>query len=264
MIDATIGVVTWKRKDLIERCLRSIYATTALGRYRLIVVDNASNDGSVELIRSEFREVELIENPVNLGIAKPRNEILRRATGRYTIILDNDTEVLGDALDALVRTMDAHPRAAIGGPKLLNPDGTYQLSCRTFQTLGTVVFRATALGRWFPDSRWVAGHLMTDWAHDRLRSVDWVLGAGLIMRNGVVQTLGLFDEGYFYLYEEVDWCYRARRQGWEVLYVPEAQIIHLYQRTGARSFNRMTLFHIRSALRFLAKKNLLRLGLARA
>jgi hypothetical protein len=251
MKDITIGIATWNAEGLLRDCLRSIVNNVTGVTYDVVVVDNGSVDLTPEIMATEFPEFTYIRNPVNEGVAKARNKCLERVDSRYVIVLDVDTVIHPGAFEILVATMDRHPRAGVGGPRLLNPDGSLQLSCRTFQTPLTILFRGTPLGKRFPQSPFVRDHLMMDWDHDGLRPVDWLMGACHIIRREALLDIGLLDDGFFYLYEDVEYCWRAKKKGWEVIYIPKSAITHIYQRQSAASLNIMTYKHIRSILRFL-------------
>jgi GT2 family glycosyltransferase len=256
MKDITIGIATWNAANLLRECLTSIMKNVTSLTYEVVVVDNGSVDETAQIMREEFPEVIFIRNQVNEGVARARNKCLEMADSRYVILLDVDTIVLQDSFQILVEVMDQNPRVGIGGPKLLNPDGSIQMSCRTFQTPLTILFRGTFLGKLFPESRFVRKHLMTDWDHSDTRSVDWMLGACHIIRRETVENIGNLDEGFFYLYEDVEYCWRARKRGWDVLYIPQSKIIHIYQRQSAARFNIMTRRHIKSISRFMRIKYL--------
>ncbi len=251
MKDLTIGIATWNGAGLLRDCLYSIKKNVTGVSYDVVVVDNGSIDETPDIMQKEYPDFTYIRNKENEGVAKARNKCLDIVDSRYVIVLDVDTIIHPNAFETLVRIMDQHPEAGIGGPKLLNPDNSLQLSCRTFQTLFTILFRGTALGRWFPGSSFVKDHLMIDWHHNELRLVDWMLGACHIIRREALSDIGKLDDRFFYLYEDVEYCWRARLKGWKVLYIPESQITHIYQRKSAAGFNPMTFKHLKSIFRFL-------------
>lgn len=251
MKDVTIGIATWNAADLLRDCLNSISQNVSGLTYEVVVVDNGSADKTPKMMRKEFSSFTYIRNEVNEGVAKARNKCLDIAKSRYVILLDVDTIILPGSFEKLIDVMDRNPDVGIGGPKLLNPDGSLQMSCRTFQTPLTVIFRGTFLGKLFPNAASVKGHLMAEWGHMETRPVDWLLGACHVIRQEILSDIGKLDERFSYLYEDVEYCWRARKKGWQVLYIPQSQITHVYQRQSARGFNRMTLKHIRSIIRFM-------------
>ncbi|RMF84221.1 MAG: glycosyltransferase family 2 protein [Nitrospinota bacterium] len=253
MRDLTIGLVTWKARDLLQQCLDAIEANLDNLRAEVWVVDNASQDGTLELLRERYPTVSVVQNPRNRGVAPARNQIIERAQGRYLLFLDVDTRVLPGALTTLVQFMDEHPEVAIGGPKLLYGDGSLQLSCRPFPSPLHILVEGTFLRDYFPQSRWVKEYTMEEWDHAETREVDWMYGACLIVRRQALEKLGGFDEGFFYLYEDIDLCFRAKRLGMKVCYIPQAQVIHFLERERKSVFHPRIFTHIRSILRYLIK-----------
>ena len=227
MTDLSVIIVNWNVRDLLRRCLRSLYssATESGLAVQVIVVDNGSTDGSVEMVRSAFPAVHLIVNRDNRGFPAANNQGLAVAQGRYSLILNPDTEIVGDALATMVAFADAHPDVGIVGPQLLNPDGTVQSSRRRFPTLATAFFESTWLQRYGP-RRILEHYYVLDRPDDRAQDVDWLYGAAFMARREAVAQVGLLDEGYFMYSEELDWCRRFRDAGWRVVYLPTAQVIH--------------------------------------
>ncbi len=169
------------------------------------------------------------------------------------IFLDVDTQVLPGSLKTLVQVMDQDPEVAIGGPKLLYGDGTLQLSCRPFPSPLNILIEGTFLRNYFSNSRFVKMYTLEDWDHSELREVDWMYGACLIIRRSVLERLGHFDEGFFYLYEDIDLCFRAKKMGMKVLYIPQAEVIHYLERERKPIFHPRIMVHFRSILRYLRK-----------
>jgi GT2 family glycosyltransferase len=208
-----------------ERSLRGAAARASPGadgnlEVEILVVDNASGDRSAEMVAEQFPQVRLHRSPKNLGFPGGNNVGYRLSRGRYFLLLNSDTVVAPGAFAELVRFADANPQAGIVGPRVLNPDGSLQMSCRRFPTLGAGLFRNTPLGRLFPKNRFTRDYLMTDWDHHVERPVDWVSGCCLLARRQMVEEIGLLDEGYFMYCEDVDWAYRAGQAGWQVLRPP--------------------------------------------
>jgi GT2 family glycosyltransferase len=221
--------------------------------HEVIVVDNASADGSPDMVAAEFPEVRLHRSPTNLGFPAGNNAGYRLSHGRYFMLLNSDTVVLPGAFAELVAFADARPRAGIVGPRVLNPDGSLQMSCRRFPTLGAGLFRNTPLGKLFPNNRFTRDYLMTDWRHDEPRAVDWVSGCCLVARREMIEEIGPLDESFFMYCEDVDWAYRAGQAGWEVLYDPRATVIHEIGRSTDQAVNRMIVQFHRSMYRFFCK-----------
>ncbi|RLC60970.1 MAG: glycosyltransferase family 2 protein [Chloroflexota bacterium] len=225
MIDLSIVIVNWNVRDLLRRCLHSIPNLQSSPSGEVIVVDNASTDGSVEMVRAEFPGVHLIANADNRGFPAANNQGIAVAQGRYVLLLNPDTEVVGDALATMVAFADAHPDVGIVGPQLLNPDGSVQSSRRRFPTLATAFFESTWLQGYAP-RRLLERYYVLDRPDDAVQDVDWVTGAAVMARREAIEQVGLLDEGFFMYSEELDWCRRFREAGWRVVYLPAAQIVH--------------------------------------
>jgi GT2 family glycosyltransferase len=234
-LDLSICIPTLKAKQLLRDCLTSIPANTRAVTYEIIVVDNNSQDGTVELLREEFPAVRLIENPRNLGFARPVNQAIAISQGRYVLLLNNDTLVLENAFDRLVEFADAHPTVGICGPKVLNRDGTLQKQCRrSFATPWDLFCYFSGLSVLFPKSSLFASYLMTYKDENEIHQADAISGSCMLIRRAVLEQIGLFDERYFAYQEDADFCFRAKRAGWQVWYYPPAQIIHYASQGGSR------------------------------
>jgi GT2 family glycosyltransferase len=222
----SIIIVNWNVRELLHRCLTSLATCDLQLATEVIVVDNASSDGSTEIVRREFPAVHVTANDTNLGFTVANNQGIRHSRGRYALLLNPDTVVVGDALTAMVAYLDTHPKVAALGPKLLNPDGSVQSSRRRFPTLATGLLESTVLQRWFPRSGVLSRYYVLDHSDDDTQEVDWVVGAAMAMRREAIDQVGLLDEEFFMYSEELDWCYRAKAAGWKVVYLPTAQIVH--------------------------------------
>jgi N-acetylglucosaminyl-diphospho-decaprenol L-rhamnosyltransferase len=241
--DVAVVVVTWNAVDHLERCLESV------GGYRTVVVDNGSTDGTVELVRRGFPQVQVIEQ-ANLGMGGGNNAGLRATDGRYAFLLNSDAWVVGDAIERLAEVADAHPDAAVVGPRLLNLDGTLQRSVRGDPTLWRLATEYLFLRKLAPGTRALNAFYGAGFAHDELRDVESLQGAALLVRREALDAVGLFDESFFMFSEETDWLYRFREAGWKVLFTPAAEVVHL---GGASHGGRLYVENLRGILRFLAK-----------
>jgi GT2 family glycosyltransferase/lipopolysaccharide/colanic/teichoic acid biosynthesis glycosyltransferase len=251
-----IVIVGYNTRKLVRRCLESLRAFPPRCSWEALVVDNASGDGSVAMLRQEFPWVRVLANRHNLGYSAAVNQGLDGTHGDYVLVLNPDIVVREQALDRMLDFMDAHPEAGIAGAKLLNTDGTLQYSCRSFYTLATLILRRTPLGRLLPRSRVIRHHLMLDYDHAEPRSVDWVIGACMLVRRSAAEAVGGMDERFFLYFEDVDWCYRMGRQGWKVYYVPQSEMVHEYRRDSAKPrLSRSFWAHLGSLLRFYEKWN---------
>jgi len=316
MPDLSIIIVSWNVSDLLRACLKSLTTddrpSTIVGPLsivhgpwsaEIIVVDNASSDGSAEMVADEFPRVRLIANSENRGFTGGNNQGLALAEGRHILFLNPDTEVVGDALATMLTYMDAHPAVGALGPQLRYGDGSLQSSRRRFPTFATALFESTPLAWHWPDNPWARRYRMeergplevstdaasqhgvktspptpplrregSDLVPPSLRGkgvrglggrfsgqlpgaeeVDWLVGAALMVRRKALEQIGGFDEGYFMYSEELDWCHRAKKAGWQIAYLPAAQIIHYEGRSSEQA---STARHIRfqtSKVRYFRK-----------
>lgn len=195
-------------------------------RIEVIVVDNASSDGSQEMIRAEFPHVRLISNDRNRGFTAANNQGLNLSRGRTLLLLNPDAELLDDALLTMTRYMDDHPEVGALGPQLRYPDGSPQSSRRRFPTLATGLVESTILQEWWPDNRLIRRYTVADRGDDLVQEVDWLVGACLLVRRQAYEEVGGLDEGYFMYSEEMDWCRRLKDAGWRIIYLPTAVVIH--------------------------------------
>jgi len=225
-IKLSIIIVNYNVKEFLRNCINSICASLTTKGYEIIVIDNNSSDNSVEMLKNEFPQVKLIENKENRGFAAANNQGISISKGRYILLLNPDTIVLPNALDTMMAFLDSHPKVGALGCRILNPDGTLQSSCRNFPSLLMIFFENIALYKLFSKSRVISKYYLRYWDHNKNRAVDWVLGACLMVRREVIDMVGLLDENFFMYGEDADWCKRINKQGWEVFFIPEAQIIH--------------------------------------
>jgi hypothetical protein len=225
MFDVSIILVSYNVRALVDECLRSIKRETSRS-YEIIVVDNASSDGSAAMIRETHPDVRIIENGDNIGFARANNQGFRIARGKYVFMLNPDTVVLDGAIDRLLLFMDGHPEAGACGPRNIGPDHSLQSNCHHFPSLALTLFDHLQLTRFFPGSRVFGRENMTYWSYDRVRAVDWITGCSLLVRKDALDRCGLLDENYFLYMEECDLSFRMRRLGFRTFFFPDASIIH--------------------------------------
>ena len=250
----SIIVVNYNSREFISSCLNWIRKYLGGLSYEIIVIDNHSVDGSPQLIRENFPDVSLIENGKNLGFGKAINEGYKKAGGKYLLILNPDVEILPGSIEKMIHFLEDHPEIGLLLPKLVNPDGSLQFSCRTFYDFSTLVFRKTPLGKVFPNHKIIRKHLMLDWDHREPREVDWGLGACMFLRKGALGNREIFDERFFLYFEDVDLCLRLKKEGWKVVYYPEAVMIHSHLRHSAQGgFSRAKWEHLKSLIKFYFK-----------
>lgn len=235
----SITIVSWNTCEDLRLALQSIDQHRPQDSFEVLVVDNASTDGSAVMVQREFPWVRLIANKENVGFTRGHNQAVWESHGKYLLILNSDTIIQQDALQKLIAFAETNPDVGVIGPRLLNPDGSLQYSCRRFPNLAAAIFRNTPLGRLFPQNRYTRDYLMADWDHGTPREVDWVSGAAMFVRREVYERLQGFDERFFMYCEDVDFCYRVWKAGWKVVYYPEAQIVHAIGRSTDRVANKM-------------------------
>jgi N-acetylglucosaminyl-diphospho-decaprenol L-rhamnosyltransferase len=252
-LDVSFLIVSWNVRDLLRRALSSILADITGIASEIILVDNGSHDGTVEMVHAEFPFVDLIDNLNNRGFASANNQALAAARGRYFLLLNPDAELVPGATRALVACMDTDSRVGIAGPQLLNPDRTVQSSRRRFPTFTTALLESTRLQQQFPRNRWLDHYYMLDTHDDVVQEVDWVVGAAMFVRRGVYEQIGGFDEQFFMYSEEMDWCYRARAAGWHVLYFPRAAVIHHEGKSSEQVVAARDIYFHSSKIRFFGK-----------
>ncbi len=226
MIDVSIIIPSWNAKNFLHECIKSILEDTSNYQREIIVIDNASTDGSPEMVVDQFPQIKLIQNEENLGFAKACNIGMRVAKGQYVVIVNSDVIVRKECISRMVAYMDQHTEIGILGPKILGQDGTVQRSCMGFPTLWNSFCRALALDTIFPSSKLFGGQLMTFWSHESIRRVDVINGCFWMVRQDALKNVGLLDEDFFMYSEDKDWCKRFRKEGWEVTFYPEAEAIH--------------------------------------
>jgi GT2 family glycosyltransferase len=243
----SIIIVNWNGGQVLLDCLESIYSRVHPFAFEVIVIDNASTDGSPEQVAGRFPQVHLARNSENLGFAGGNNRALEMAHGRYRLLLNSDTLVLDDALEILLEEMDSHPKTGIMGCRLHFPEGHLQRSFGGFPNLFTELLDQTMLHRLITACRMRGG------AYDKPHEVDWVTGACMLVRQEVFAQIGGLDEGYHMFLEDVDWCLRAREAGWRVRYTPRARIVHIKGFSSRLVMPRMIVEDQYSAFRFFRK-----------
>jgi len=225
-MDISVVVLSWNDKQYLAACLQSLLDSKTARTMEVIVVDNASTDGSPEMVEALFPGVKIIRNAENLGFPKGNNVGVRASRGKYVYLLNSDIKVLDGCMDALADYLDQNPKVGMVGPKILNRDLTHQSSCRRFPTLWNNFCEATGLAKVFAGSRLFSGEHMMYFKGDRLRDVNVLVGCFWTVRREAVNEFGLLDEGFFMFAEDLDWCKRFWEAGWRVVFCPMAQAIH--------------------------------------
>lgn len=255
MVDLAIVIVNYNTMAYLVDCLRSIFSQDFGFSLKVCVVDNGS-DGSSEEVEKNFPQVQLIRNPANPGFSASINIALSEIMGRYTLLLNPDTFVFAGALDSMVRCMDSHGELGILGPRVYDgmDKSSIQLSCRSFPSWNSFLFhRYSLLYRLFPKNPWSRSYLMSGWGHDSERQVDWISGCCMLIRREVFDRVGLLDEGFFMFSEDVDFCFRAKKAGWNVLYFPEAEVVHYIGSSKGKVKPRLIIERHKSISRYVHK-----------
>lgn len=255
--DLSIIIVSFQTSGLLERCLASLVHSSAGPSCEIIVIDNASTDSSAQMVREKFPDVQLIANIENVGFAKANNQGLQSARGRYWMLLNPDTEIPVDnqaAFQILVSFMDSHPRAGVCGASLFYADGTRQHSAFRFPSLAQIYMDLNPVHWRLRESRWNGRYPFSQYERGEPFLIDHPLGAALLVRPEAVKQIGLLDEAYFIYAEEVDWCMRIKRAGWEIWCVPRARIIH-HEAQSTRQFRAKMFVELWKARFTLFRKN---------
>jgi GT2 family glycosyltransferase len=241
--DVSVVVVTYNALPWLEQCLDSVRG------HEVVVVDHGSTDGTLSLVRERYPDARVVVQE-NKGMGGGNNAGMRVASGRYFFLLNSDAWVLGDGLERLVAHADAHPEAAVVGPRLRNPDGTLQRSVRAEPTLWRLATEYLFVRKLAPRTNLLNPLYVGGFDHESEREVDWLYGPALLVRREAADAVGLFDEDFFMFSEEVDWMTRFRRAGWKVLFFPGAEVVHV---GGASHGGRMYVENLRGHLRYFAK-----------
>ena len=212
MKDISVIIVNYNNSKLLEECLKSLYTSTHKASLEVIVIDNASSDDSVHMVKTLFPEVKVIENKQNLGFIKATNQGLRIYSGRYALLLNDDTAVKDGAIDKMLKFMNKNPKAGACGPKLLNKDGTIQR-------------QGSLLGKRF-------------WLAPQPKEIGFLVGACLMVRRETIDKVGILDENFFFYTDDLDWCKRIKKAGWKIYFLPEPEVIHYKGWSSTRVFNK--------------------------
>jgi GT2 family glycosyltransferase len=246
--DLSIVIVNWNTKEYLLRCLGSIFKLGQRMNWEVIVVDNGSQDGSGMEVKKAFPFVHLVENEKNLGFAKAANQGLQKASGRYALLLNPDTQVKGEAIEQLGSFMETHLEAGVAGPQLLNPDGSKQNSIANYPSLATELLNKSFL-RWLFPKKFPG----KERDYSEPVEVDSVIGACMIVRRDAIDQVGLLDEDYFLFLEETDWCYRMAKGGWKIYHVPQAEVDHFQGKSAETVKKRARVEFYRSRYHFFKK-----------
>jgi GT2 family glycosyltransferase len=223
----SVVIVSYNTRDILRKCLEALFAHTLDLEFEVFVVDNDSRDGSAEMVAQEFPRVILTANKENLGFAAANNQAFSRAGGEFILLLNPDAFVRPGAISTAAEFMRSNPSCGICGGKILNTDGSLNPSARRFPGWTSKLFILTGLSSRFHDSPFFNRHDFGGFAHDRVMEVDWVPGTFMLLRRKMLDRIGFFDERFYIYYEETDLCLRAKKAGWKVFFIPDAQVEHI-------------------------------------
>jgi N-acetylglucosaminyl-diphospho-decaprenol L-rhamnosyltransferase len=249
--DLGIVVVNYNAGALILRSLRSAFESAGDARVEAVVVDNASSDGSTDLVAAEHPDVRLIRNRSNRGFAAAANQGIAATIAPYILLLNPDAEITAGTLSGLLKVARDHPGVGALGPLIREPDGRIYPSARKVPTAAEA-FGHLFLGLFRPHNRWSRAYTMAGWDRRSERLVDWVSGSCLLLNRSALDDVGVLDESYFFGVEEVDLCTRMRNGGWDVLFTPELEVLHHGGVSRGRS-RRITLEHAKGIYRYFVK-----------
>lgn len=254
-MDLSILIVNYNTRELTLDALRSVYRSQTNYTFEVILIDNHSTDGSVEAIKEEFSQVKIIENQENVGFAKANNQGIRRAAGRYILLLNSDTIIQPDTLEIMLRFMDQHPNIGASGCKVVLPDGSLDKACRRgFPTPSASFYYAFGLAKLFPHVPKFNQYQLSYLDPDDDYPVDCLVGAFMLVRREVIDHVGMLDEDFFMYGEDVDWCYRIKKAGWEIYYYPKTSIIH-YKGAGKKRKSRKVVYEFHRAMILFHRKH---------
>ena len=260
-MDLSIIILDYNLKDLIKYCIKNIKETVHDLNYEIIVVDNGSYCGTQAMLKEFYPEVSFIQTGANLGFATGNNVGIREALGEYVMIMNPDITVKPEAINKVVAYMKTHLDVGLVGPRLLNPNGTVQYTCRRFQNLKSIFYRRTPLGRTEKGKAFLEDFLMTNIDHKKIQEVDWVMGACQTVRKADLDRVGMYDEQFFFYVEDMEWCRRFWMNDLRVVYLAEAEMYHLHEQGSMTSpwgflhifNNKLIRWHIQSFVKYWLK-----------
>ncbi len=251
-VEVSVVIVSFNVQNLLLRCLASLDKALGSLSHEILVVDNASTDGSPAAVKHLHPGVSVTESRVNRGFSAANNLGMSAASGSFLLLLNPDTEVEVSSITSMLAFLKAHPDVGIVGPKLIKPDGSIQSSRRRFPSLATAVIESTIVQRWWPRSRLLDSYYVAD-RPNVTQDVDWLVGACLLVRRSVIDAIGGFDERFFMYSEELDLCRRAREAGWRIAYVADAEVVHHEGRSSEQNVVQRSLIFNESKASYFEK-----------
>lgn len=255
----SIVIVNYKSRGLLKQCLRGIFDADVTMDFEVIVVENCAGDGCDTMVNKFFPTVKIVLAKKNNGFGAGNNLGIAASSGKYVLILTPDVAVFPGTLELMKNYLDEHPKVGIVGPRLINPDGSVQISAYKFPSFLMALFRRSPLGKLPAGQKMLREYLMSEWDHNDSRAVGWVLGACLMIRRDVLAVIHGFDEKIFLYVEDTDLCRRCWAAGWEVHYLHAAEMVHYHKRESAANpglsgiFSYPTRLHIRSWIYYFKK-----------
>lgn len=237
----SVIIVSWNAKTFLLQCIQSVLLQHSAHPMEIIVVDNASSDGSPEAVKNSFPTIKLICNEDNYGFAKANNIGIRASEGEYLFLINSDVVIHKNCFTKMIEYVEEHPKIGMLGPRIVDSNGRTQRSCMGYPSLWNLLSRALALDSLFPKSKIFGGQLMTFWGHDQIRSVNVINGCFWMLRRSALAQVGLLDERFFIYGEDIDWCKRFNQGGWDVVFFPHAEAMHY---GGASSANAPVKFYL--------------------
>lgn len=254
-MDLSIIIVNYNTMELTRNVLASIYKNTYTFDYEVFVVDNASTDNSIEMVKKEFAMTILIESKTNLGFSKANNIAIQSAKGRYILLLNSDTEVMENTFDSCIKYMDKCLDIGALGCKVVLPDGSLDKACkRSFPTPENALYNTLKLDKLFPKSRKFGAYNLSYLNEDHIHEIDCLVGAFMLVRRQVIAEIGALDEDFFMYGEDIDWCYRIKQAAWKIVYYPMVKIVH-YKGGSSKKRNPKLIFEFYRAMYLFYKKH---------
>jgi N-acetylglucosaminyl-diphospho-decaprenol L-rhamnosyltransferase len=239
-VDLSCIIVNYKNSGPLKDCLASLYQTAQRIEFETIIVDNSEDDTGLQPLKDLYPKAQFVSNSSNVGFAKANNQGAKIAQGKVLIFLNPDTILSDQAIDSMYKYYCSHTETGVLGPKVVNPEGSLQYSCRRYPTLWTGLFnRYSILSRLFPENRFTSQYLMLDFDHNKIRQVDWLSGCCLMVSKSIFEKSHGFDENYFLFNEDVDLCRTIKQAGREVIYFPEATIVHQVSTSNSKTTARV-------------------------
>ena len=253
----SIIIVSWNTCELTLKCVKSVFKYLENINFNIYIVDNNSSDNTVvELEKLNYKNLYIIKNKNNLGFAKANNQAIKQATGDFILLLKPDTEFIDDSIIKLIDFAETDSKIGIVGPKLLNPDKTLQRSCRRFPELIDQIFIQLKFYNFFPNKiSVIKKYFMLDFDHNEIREVDQIMGAAMLIKRQVFDNIGFLDEKFWLVFEEVDFCKRAKDAGWKIYFNPDCQIIHHKEQSFKQINNFKKQINFNKSLYYYFKKH---------